>query len=87
MEETFMISQLMTQSSNTAKSEKYQHDKVMITRLVFYEILLVLKRKKNRMIAADLSTQKALDAESRAIQQIIFTVKIKSTVNTRVVIY
>ena len=29
--------------------------------------------KKNRLIAADLSKQKALDADSRAIQQIIFT--------------
>ena len=34
MEETFMISQLMTRLSNTMKSEKYQQDKVMITRLV-----------------------------------------------------
>ena len=31
MEETFMISQLMTQLSNSMKSEKYQQDKVMIT--------------------------------------------------------
>ena len=40
-----------------------------------------------RLIAADLSKQKALNADSRAIQQIIFTGKIKSTVgNTRVII-
>ena len=40
------------------------------------------------LIAADLSKQKVLDADSRAIQQIIFTGKIKSTVaNTRVIIY
>ena len=40
-----------------------------------------------RLIAADLSKQKALDADSRAIQQIIFTGKIKSTVgNSRVII-
>ena len=32
--------------------------------------------KKNRLIAADLSKQKALDADSRAIQQIIFTRKV-----------
>ena len=39
-------------------------------------------------MAADLSKQKALDADSRAIQQIIFTGKIKATVvNTRVVIF
>ena len=44
--------------------------------------------KSYRLIAADLTKQKALDADSRAIQQIIFTGKIKSTVeNTRVIIY
>ena len=41
-----------------------------------------------RLLAADLSKRKALDADSRAIQQIIFPGKIKSTiVNTRVIIY
>ena len=41
-----------------------------------------------RLIAADLSKQKALNADSRAIQQIIFTGKIKSTIaNTRVIVY
>ena len=41
-----------------------------------------------RLIAADLSKQKALDADSRAVQQIICTDKIKSTVaNTRVIIH
>ena len=41
-----------------------------------------------RLIAADLSKQKTLDADSRAIQQIIFTGKIKESVaNTRVIIY
>ena len=44
--------------------------------------------KKNRLIAVDLSKQKTLDADSRAIQQIIFTGKIKATdPNTRVIIY
>ena len=44
--------------------------------------------KNYRLIAADLSKQKVLDADSRAIQEIIFTGKIKSTVeNTRVIIY
>ena len=79
MEETFMINQLMTQLSNMMKSEKYQQDKVMITQLVVYQILLILK-KNYRLIAADLSKQKTLDADSRAIQQIIFTGKTKSTV-------
>ena len=44
MEETFMINQLMTQLSNMMKSEKYQQDKVMITQLVVYQILLILKK-------------------------------------------
>ena len=35
--------------------------------------------KNYRLIAADLSKQKALDADSRAIQQIIFTGIIKAT--------
>ena len=44
--------------------------------------------KECKLIATDLSKQKALDADSRRIQQIIFTGKIKSTVaNTRVIIY
>ena len=44
--------------------------------------------KNYKVIAADLSKQKALDADSRAIQQIIFTGEIKSTVeNTRVIIF
>ena len=42
--------------------------------------------KYYRLIAVDLSKQKALDAASRAIQQIIFIGKIKAAVaNTRVV--
>ena len=41
-----------------------------------------------KLIAVDLSKQKALDTGSRAIQQIIFTGKIKATVaNTRLIIY
>ena len=46
----------------------------MIMQLV-YQILLILK-KHYRLIAADLSKQKVLDADSRAIQQIIFTGKV-----------
>ena len=34
------------------------------------------KKKKYRLIAADLSKQKALDADSRAVQQIIVTGKV-----------
>ena len=44
--------------------------------------------KNYKLIAVDLSKQKPLDADSRAIQQIIFTGKIKaSEANTRVIIY
>ena len=71
MEEIFMISQLMIQSGNTMKLEKYQQDKVMIIRLDAYQILLISK-KNYRLIAADLSKQKASDGDPRVIQQIIF---------------
>ena len=44
--------------------------------------------KNYRLIAVDLSKQKALDADSRAVQKIIFTGKIKAAAdNTRVIIY
>ena len=44
--------------------------------------------KKYRLSAVDLSKQKALDADSRAIEQIIFTGKIKVKAdNTRVIVY
>ena len=44
--------------------------------------------KNYRLIAVDLSKQKTLDADSRAIQQFIFTGKIKAeAANTRVIIY
>ena len=78
-----MISQLITQLSNMMK---YQQDKVIITQLIACQILLILKKKK--LIAVDISKQKALDADSRAIQQILFTGKIKAeAANTRVIIY
>ena len=73
------------------KSEKYQQDNVMIIQLVVYQIFLILKNNY-RLIATNLSNQKALDADfknnSRTIQQIIFTGKIKAAAaNTRVIIY
>ena len=44
--------------------------------------------KNYRLIAADLSKQEAVDADSRGIQQIISTGKIKSIVaDARVIIY
>ena len=42
--------------------------------------------KNYRIIAVDLSKQKALDADSRAIQQVTFTGEIKATVATTRVI-
>ena len=45
-------------------------------------------KKNYRLIGADLSTKKVLDADSRAIQQTIFTGTIKAAVaNTRIVIF
>ena len=44
--------------------------------------------KNYRVIAVDLSKQKALDADSRATQQIIFAGEIKAAVaNTRVILF
>ena len=44
--------------------------------------------KNYRLIAADLSKQKDLDADSRAIQQIMFTGTIKASAdNKKVIIY
>ena len=74
MEEIFMISQLMTSLNNSMRLGKYQQEKVMITQLVVYWILSISK-KIYRLIAADLRKQKTLDADSKAIKQIIFTDK------------
>ena len=44
--------------------------------------------KNFKIIAVDLSKQNVLDADSRAIQKIIFTGEIKATAaNTRVIIF
>ena len=69
-----MISQLIGELNNIMKPGKYQQDRVMITPVVVYQILHILK-KNYILIAADLNKQKALVADSRAIQQIIFTGK------------
>ena len=87
MEGTFMINQLMIQLNNTMKLERYQQDKMMIILQVVYQIILILK-KNYRLLAGDLSKQKALDADSRPIQQIIFTGTIKAAVaNARIIIF
>ena len=49
------------------KSEKYQQGKVMIIRQAIYQI-----KYNYKLIAVDLSKQKALDAAPREIQQILF---------------
>ena len=83
-----MINQLMIQLNNMMKLERYQQGKVMIILLVDFLLDFSYFEKNYRIIAVDLSKQKALDADSRAIQQIIFTGTIKATVaNTRVVIF
>ena len=79
MEKMFMISQLTTQLSKNINRTKW-----WLQNWLFIRFCLFWKE----LIAADSSKQKALDADSRAIQQIIFTGKIKSPVaNTRVIIY
>ena len=54
----------------------------MIIQLVVYYILLISKKKK-KLVAPDLSKQKPLDADSRAIQQII----VPGTARAAVIIY
>ena len=56
---------------------------------MFIILDLAYFEKNYRLIAVDLSKQKALHADSRAIQQIIFTGKIKAAAadNTRAIIY
>ena len=78
-----MITQLMTQLSHemklkvsTEKGDDYKTG--CLLEFSYFE-------KKRRLIAGDL---KGLDVDSRIIQQIIFTGKIKATVAiTRVIIY
>ena len=48
----------------------------------------LFSKKIYKSIAADLTKQNTLDADSRAIEQFIFTDKVKATeANTRVIIY
>ena len=89
MVEIFMIKQLMTQLSNMNDSIK-QYDevrKVSTGRGNDYKTSCLLSfayfKKNYRLITADLSKQKALDADSRAIQQIIFT----GTASAAVIVY
>ena len=78
------INELIKQYDEVRKVSTWQgddHTTGCLFDLAYFE-------KNYRLIAADLSEQKALDVDSRAIQQIIFTAKIKSAVaNTRVIIF
>ena len=59
-----MISQLMTQLSNTTTSKKYQQEMDDYTTGCLLDFAYF--EKNYRLIAADLSKQKTLDADSRA---------------------
>ena len=87
MVETFMIQPInnsIKQYDEDRKISTGQGDDYTTGCLLDYSYF----RKKYRLIAADVSKQKALDTDSRAIQQTIFTGKIKATVaNRRVVIF
>ena len=75
MEEIFMISQLIKQYEEVRKVSTEQ---VMIIQLVVYWILVTLEKKPQktpRLIAADLSKQKALDGDSRAINKLFLLLK------------
>ena len=86
MEETFdqPINDTIKQYGEIKKISTGQCDDYTTGCLLDFEDI----EKNYRLIAADISQQKALDADSRAIQQTIFTVKIKwAANNTRVISY
>ena len=84
MVEIFMINDSIKQYDEIRKISTGKGDDYTTGCLLDFDYF----EKNYRIIAADLSKQKALDADSPAIQQIIFTGKIKVTVaNTRVIIY
>ena len=74
----------MIQLNNMMKSENINRTRWWLHNWLDFAYF----EKYYRLIAADLSKQTALDADSRAVQQIILTGKIKATLaNTRVVIF
>ena len=78
MVETFMINQLMIQLENLMKLERSQLKKeVIIIRLLDYDYF----KKNYQLIAVDLSKQRELDADPRAIQQIEFIGMLKTRTN------
>ena len=86
MKETFLIKQLTTikQYHEVRKVSTGQDDDYTTGCSLGFAYF----KSNYKIIAADLRKQKALDADSRAIQKIIFTRKIKATeANTKVIIY
>ena len=78
------INDLIKQYDEIRKISSGQGDDYTTACLLDYSYF----KKNYRLLAADLSKQKALDADSRAIQRIIFTGTIKATVaNTRIIIF
>ena len=67
MAETFMTNQLMMKSKCMMKLERLQQEKKMITQLVLYWTYYL--KDHYQLIAVDLSKQKELYADPRAIQQ------------------
>ena len=65
---TFMIDQLVIKSKSILRLERLQQDKEMITQLVAYQYF----KDHYQLTAVDLTRQKELDADPRAIQQIEF---------------
>ena len=74
MEETFMIKQLIIQLKNIMKLERLQQFDYTTVCLLDYPYF----DKSYKLVAADLSKQKALDADPKAIQQIVFTGGVKT---------
>ena len=78
------INDLIKQFDETGKISTGQGDDYTTGCLLNFNCF----EKNYRLIAANLSKQKALEADSRAIQQMIFTGKIKAAVaNTRIIIF
>ena len=67
------------------KSEKYQQDKGIITTWCLLDYAYF--KDNYRLIAVDLSKQKALDADPRAIQQITFQGVIRGADGTKIRLY
>ena len=70
---------MIKQYEEVRKVSKRRGDDYTIGCLLDFAYFSKKKKKKYRLIAADLSKEKALDADSRAIQWITFTRTVKTT--------